>query len=124
MLTGRQAASQTLGKKIQQEQLHKLLAEMTRKQRLLCVTEHVDKAPPGMGNHHAYAVLGYDVKRRQVRVFNPWGNSFTPKGAPGPANGYPTEHGQFTVPLDQFQQVFTRVFYETDKPLATSDKRP
>ena len=66
----------------------------------------------------AYAILGYDAKRQQVSIFNPWGNSFTPKGVSGPANGYPTQRGLFTVPLDQFQQVFTRVFYESDKPLA------
>ncbi len=118
LLTGRQAASLTLGKTARREQVHNLLADMTKKRRLICLTEHVDKPPPGIGNHHAYAILGYDVKRRQVSIFNPWGNNFTPKGAPGPANGYPTQRGLFTVPLDQFQQVFTRVFYESDKPLA------
>ena len=98
--------------------VHNLLAEMTKKRRLICLTEQVDKPPPGIGNHHAYAILGYDIQRRQVSIFNPWGNTFTPKGFAGPANGYPTQHGLFTVPLEQFQQVFTRVFYEADKPLA------
>ena len=118
LLTGRQTASLTLGKTARREQVHNLLADMTRKRRLICLTEHVDKSPPGIGNHHAYAILGYDIQRRQVSIFNPWGNNFTPKGSAGPANGYPTQHGLFTVPLDQFQQVFTRVFYESDKPLA------
>ena len=49
--------------------------------------------------------------------------TFTPKGAPGPANGYPTQHGRFTVPLDQFHHIFTCVIYETDKPLSASGKR-
>lgn len=53
-----------------------------------------------------------------MTVFNPWGNNFTPKGAPGLANGYPTKLGLFTVPLDQFQQAFTGINYGTGKPLA------
>ena len=117
LLTGHQAASLTLGKTAQREQVHNLLADMTKKRRLICLTVQVDKPPPGIGNHHAYALLGYDGKLRDVTIFNPWGNTFTPKGAAGPANGYPTKLGQFTVPLDEFQEVFTRVVYETDKPL-------
>ena len=52
-----------------------------------------------------------------LTIFNPWGNHFTPKGPPGLANGYPTEHGQFTVPLDHLMQFVTQLVYETDKPL-------
>ncbi len=118
LLTGHKAGYLKLGKSSKRDQVHNLLADMTKKRRLLCVGVDVDKPPPGMGNHHAYAIMGYDAKARQVTVFNPWGNNFTPKGAAGPANGYPTKLGMFTVPLDQFQQVFTRVAYETDKPLA------
>ncbi len=33
------------------------------------------------------------------------------------ANGYPTDNGVFTVPLDEFRKVFTALDYETDKPL-------
>jgi len=118
LLTGRQTGSLALGKNSRREQVHSLLAEMTRKRRLVCVIEEADKPPPGVVTHHAYAVFGYDVEQRRVSVFNPWGNTFVPKGAAGLAYGYPTEHGRFTVPLDQFQQVFTCVYYETDKPLA------
>ena len=119
LLTGHQAGSLKLGKSSQREQVHNLLADMTKKRRLTCagVDLEKDKPPPGMGNHHAYAILGYDAKARQVTVFNPWGNNFTPKGTAGPADGYPTKLGMFTVPLEQFQQVFARVSYETDKPL-------
>ena len=52
-----------------------------------------------------------------MTIFNPWGNQFTPKGPPGLANGYPTQHGQFTVPLDRLMQFVTQLVYETDKPL-------
>jgi len=116
LLTGKQAGSLVLGKKSSAQQVHNLLGDMTKKRRLLCVCVDVDKPPPGMGNHHCYAIFAYDAKGRQVTVFNPWGNTFTPKGPAGPANGYPTKQGLFTVPLDQFQQVFTRIYYETDKP--------
>ena len=118
LLTGHQADSLKLGKSMPRNQVHNLLADMIRKRRLVCAGVAVDKPPPGMGNHHAYAIMGYDANARQVTVFNPWGNNFTPKGSAGPANGYVTKLGMFTVPLDQFQQVFTRVGYETDKPLA------
>jgi hypothetical protein len=67
-------------------------------------------------NNHVYAVLHYDEKKRHVTVFNPWGNDFTPKGPPGPANGYLTERGKFTVPLEEFHQIFNSISYEIDKP--------
>jgi hypothetical protein len=117
LLTGQQAASLKLGKTVRVEEVHDLLVDRTKKRRLICLTVQVDKPPPGIGNHHAYALLDYDVKLREATIFNPWGNTFTPKGAPGPANGYPTKLGQFTVPLDEFQEIFARVVYETDKPL-------
>ena len=118
LLTGRQSASLKLAKAARRDEVHNLLAEMTRKHRLICLTTETDKPSPGLGKHHAYAIFDYDVNGRQVSIFNPWGNTFTPKGAAGPANGYPTRHGLFTVPLDEFQQVFARVVYETDRPLA------
>jgi hypothetical protein len=34
-------------------------------------------------------------------------------------NGYPTQHGLFEVPLDEFVQVFAGFTYETDKLAAT-----
>jgi len=88
-----------------------------RKRRLVCTITNNDKAPPGIANNHAYAILGYDVHERHVKVFNPRGNNFTPNGPPGTANGYATKNGRFNVPLDQFQKVFSDVLYETDRPL-------
>jgi hypothetical protein len=117
LLTGRQTSLMDLGKAARREPLHNLLADTTRKRRLICISAVIDKPPPGVIRGHCYAIFGYDVKQRRVNIFNPWGNDFTPKGASGMANGYPTKHGLFTVPLDQFQQVFTQVIYEIDKPL-------
>jgi len=61
-------------------------------------------------------VFGYDSERRQVTLFNPHGNGFEPKGPPGPANGYPTQHGVFTLPLQDFVHIFQHMSCETDQP--------
>jgi hypothetical protein len=117
LLTGHQAASQSLNKSGKREQLHSLLVQLTKKRRLICLGTHNDNHPPGIVNHHAYALMAYDGELRKATIFNPWGNNFTPKGAPGLANGYTTEHGLFSVPLVEIQQVFTNLSYETDKAL-------
>ena len=84
---------------------------------MICLSTHNDNHPPGIVNNHAYALMAYDSELRKATIFNPWGNNFTPKGAPGLANGYTTEHGLFSVPLAELPQVFTGISYETDKPL-------
>jgi hypothetical protein len=119
LLTGHQAANVVLRKTANSEQLHHLLSNLANNGRLMCVSEHIDsgKHPPGIVNHHCYGLLRYDVKRRKLTVFNPWGNTFVPKGPPGIANGYRTDNGVFIVPLNEFRQVFTALAYETDKPL-------
>ena len=117
LLTGHQAASQSLNKSGKREQLHNLLVDLTRKRRLICLSTHNDNHPPGIVNNHVYALLAYDAELRKATIFNPWGNNFTPKGVPGLANGYATEHGLFGVPLAEIQQVFTGLSYETDKLL-------
>jgi hypothetical protein len=118
LLTGHQAASQSLNKSGKREQLHSLLVDLTKKRRLICLSVHNENHPPGIVNKHAYALMAYDGELRKATIFNPWGNNFTPKGAPGLANGYTTEHGWFSVPLDEVQQVFTGLSFETDRPLA------
>jgi hypothetical protein len=117
LLTGHQAASQPLNKSGKREQLHTLLVDLTKKRRLICLSVHNDNHPPGIVNKHAYALMAYDGQLRKATVFNPWGNTFTPKGMPGLTNGYTTQHGLFSVPLDEVQQVFTALSYETDKAL-------
>ena len=117
LLTGHQAAGQSLNKSGKREQLHSLLVDLTKKRRLMCLSVHNDNHPPGIVNKHAYALMAYDGELRKATIFNPWGNNFTPRGAPGLANGYTTERGLFSVPLAEIQQVFTGLSYETDKPL-------
>lgn len=62
-------------------------------------TKPTTGAVPGITYSHGYAVLGYDTARDELRLWNPHGNSFTPKGAPGMASGYPRTRGEFPVPL-------------------------
>ena len=69
-----------------------------------------------MTKSHLYAVLDFDAARNVVRLWNPWGNSFEPKGVPGLSSGYRVRQGQFVVSLAHFIQIFDRVIYETDRP--------
>jgi len=104
-------------------QVHETLATMMQQRRLACAgTPKFTASPggparvPGISYHHAYAVFGYDSDRRQVTLFNPHGNGFEPKGHPGQANGYPTQHGVFTIPLQDFVNIFQHMSCETDQP--------
>ena len=64
--------------------------------------------PPGpLPMNHAYAVLGYNSEDRQLTIWNPWGDDFTPKGPSGIEHGWPRAHGVFTIPLRDFLRVFT-----------------
>ena len=118
LLTGHESKSLMLNKVANNDEVHQLLVDVTKKKRLVCVGKDDKKAPPGIVNNHLYAVLGYDAQARRVSIFNPWGNNFKPKGNPGIEHGFETEDGHFKVPLDQFQKVFHDVIYETDKPLS------
>jgi hypothetical protein len=59
-----------------------------------------------------------------VMVFNPWGNHIKPSGPPGLANGYPTDHGVFEVPLAEFVQLFSGFTYETETPVEAMNSGP
>lgn len=72
--------------------------------------------PPGISPRHAYAVLAHDPAADTLLLWNPHGNQFAPKGAPGIERGYATKAGLFTVPVAEFVQIFGSVVYETDAP--------
>ena len=103
-------------------QLHDLLVQLNRDRRLICTGVPRDsKRPPNIAGGHCYAVLGYDSTQRQLAIFNPWGQKFEPKGEPGPVNGYPTIHGTFNVPLEDFREIFGGIVYETTKPVPNGE---
>lgn len=80
-------------------------------------TGSTDKVPPGMSPKHAYAVLAYDEATDTVKIWNPHGNTFKPKGDAGIQNGYPTKAGRFEMPLVEFVKVFRATTVETDRPI-------
>jgi hypothetical protein len=81
---------------------------------------------PGIGYHHAYAIMGFDPKTDQVTVWNPWGQHFEPKGPEGAAHGFATEHGIFHIPLATLYQHFSTVHLETTEraTAASSTHKP
>jgi hypothetical protein len=76
------------------------------------------KKTPGLGYGHAYGVIAYDAKADKVTIWNPWGNTFTPKGPDGLEHGYTTEHGIFHVPLAEFYHHFSSTLIESNKKAA------
>lgn len=78
--------------------------------------------PPGIDPQHAYAVLEYDANADTVKLWNPHRNDFAPAKFPdGPENGYRTQAGIFTMPLDECLRVFDELIWETDEPLRDGD---
>jgi len=67
---------------------------------------------PGLVYSHAYAITAFDTVAGRVTLWNPWGDDFTPAGPEGPANGYRTVHGEFTVPLADLHDRFGNVYIE------------
>lgn len=84
--------------------------------RLVGASTRDEKLPPGVSPNHAYAILGFDEASDRVKLWNPHGNTFKPKGAVGIEHGYATKGGIFEVPLDEFVRVFSAMTVETDGP--------
>ncbi len=77
--------------------------------------------PKGIAQKHAYAVLAFDPAVDVVHLWNPHGNSHTPKGAAGLLHGYPTKAGRFSIPVTEFVRIFGSVVVETSDPLPSID---
>jgi hypothetical protein len=93
--------------------LRKDLNAAQREHRLVKAGTPAGKKTPGITPGHAYAILGYDKETDLVRVWNPHGNNFTPKGPDGLQNGYTTKSGQFDIPLRDLLHIFRDVTFET-----------
>ncbi len=92
--------------------LREILLSSIEERRLACCGTPKMVATPGVNGKHAYAVIGFDEKEDAVRLWNPHGNNFKPKGEPGLKNGYETRDGLFTIPLADFVRIFNGVSYE------------
>ncbi len=73
--------------------------------------------PPGISGKHAYAVLAYDDASDTLTLWNPHGNTYSPRGGkqPGLSTGYPTAAGIFELPVIEFVRIFNNVTIETDR---------
>ncbi len=72
--------------------------------------------PPNISKGHVYAIVGYDPNTDWVEIWNPHGQTFHPKGKPGTANGYETDHGRFRLPLAEAYSFYTSFTFEQDTP--------
>ena len=88
----------------------------------LMTTGTIKPTTPGLTPNHAYAVLDYDATADLVRLWNPHGQDFKPKGAPGSETGYVTTNGVFQIPLAEFVKQFSGMAFEVagEEPSATS----
>jgi hypothetical protein len=75
--------------------------------------------PPGILKRHVYAVVGYDAATDVVEIWNPHGQTFTPKGPPGLQNGYITVDGRFKLPLGEAYRFYTSFTFESAEPAKT-----
>lgn len=86
--------------------------------RLVTCSTVLEPQPRGIPQKHAFAVLGYDAATDELQLWNPHGNTFTPKGQKGLQHGYPTKAGRFSMPVADFVRVFSSCAIETDEPLS------
>lgn len=87
-----------------------LQAAVREKRLMTCGT--LKTTLPGITGNHAYAVLGYDAAADTVKVWNPFGNDFTPKGEAGAENGYPRKEGISDIPVPVFVAQFSGMAFE------------
>ena len=95
-------------------ELRKRLTQAFADRRLVTTgTNRGAETPPGIHTGHAYAVVGYDAKTDRIALWNPHGQTFTPKGEPGYKTGYTTRDGRFEMPLPEFVRAFAGLAFET-----------
>lgn len=90
----------------------RLSAAMRERKLAGASTGTTGKLPPGVNGRHAYAVLGFDGERDLVKLWNPHGNTFRPRGEAGLERGYETRRGVFEVPISEFVRIFDGLVVE------------
>lgn len=91
------------------------MREAVKDRRLMGANTGGDSLPPGINIRHAYAVLGFDAEADTVKLWNPHGNSFRPRGEAGMDRGYPTRGGVFEMPVEHFVRVFSSIVIESER---------
>jgi hypothetical protein len=97
-------------------ELRKLLIEAVNDKRLI-TTGTNSRGPsgptvPGIRGGHAYAVLGYDAGTDEIRLWDPHGDTFVPKGEAGSTHGYSRQDGLFAMPLPVFAKQYGGLAFE------------
>jgi hypothetical protein len=111
-LTGHRTES-ILTRRASADKLRQTLRTTLSARRLACTGTPEKVETPGITPRHAYAVLAFDPTTDTITLWNPHGNNFKPKGAPGKASGYSTRSGTFRLPLLDFIDIFNSVVVET-----------
>ena len=97
-------------------ELRKLLVDAVKEKRLITTgTNSLGSSGPtlpGIRGGHAYAVLGYDSAADEVHLWDPHGDTYQPKGEPGPVHGYPRKDGLFSMPLPVFAKQYAGLAFE------------
>lgn len=99
-----------------------LLSSAFAEKRLVTCGTGAGVKVPNLNGNHAYAVIGYDPKADQIALWNPHGQSFTPKAPASLQNGYPTREGRFAMPLPEFMHAFAGLAFETKQSTLSSRK--
>jgi hypothetical protein len=104
--------------KPQHDLVRKTLTRAFKERHLVILSTTHDSTitlPKGIAHAHAMALIGWDAAADKVTIWNPWGNTFEPKGT-GPNDGYKTVNGVFTMPLTDFTRSFSCMDVENNKP--------
>lgn len=103
-------------------ELRTLLSQATQQNRIMTVgTGSKGSSVPNIASWHAYAILAYDAKADTVKIRDPHGQDFTPKGPSSLKNGYPMQAGITSVPLQDLVQFMGGFAFEQDAPSTKSN---
>ncbi len=119
------AKDERLAPQARAARLAELRARLSRavRARHLMTVGTLKPTTPGIRGNHAYAALHYDAATDQVRVWDPHGDNFKPKGEPGTRHGYPRRNGQYELPLEEFVKQFSGMAFEVP-PAKAEDRNP
>ena len=109
--TGRTAKNVHLGTKAKRHEVREALLGM-EKRRSMAEALLLHKPPAKLPYDHVYAILAFDGESDRVKLWNPWGTDFKPKGPSGPENGYERDRGVFYLSLGEFIDFFSDLAIE------------
>lgn len=106
LLTGKEVKTIARG---ETESLFKIAERAGRKEVFAVMSTNDEVKIPGVSPNHAYSVLG--VEGGKVVMWNPHGQTFTPKGPEGVKFGYVVRNGIFRVSKEDTKEWFGRVVW-------------